>query len=55
MYVDRINENSDSDYVDTSDDCVQSVAECAGETAQQFFNAVSSGKFDVATLENLCP
>ena len=41
--------------VDTVDDCVQSVAECAGDTAQRFFQAVSKGKIDVATLENICP
>ena len=36
-------------------DCSKSVLDCAGEKANPFFGAVASGKFEVATLEKLCP
>ncbi|KAI0235028.1 hypothetical protein LSAT2_014571 [Lamellibrachia satsuma] len=36
-------------------DCSKSVLDCAGEKANPFFGAVGSGKFEVATLEKLCP
>lgn len=39
----------------TAGDCTKSVLDCIGDAANPFFGAVASGKFQVDTLEKVCP